>query len=84
MGWFIVSQIFSVLLEMIILSSQSEKNKDLEILLLRRQLAMERKLDKPLRVSRAEKLTLAVLAMKLMASTTVSTQPKRRSAIALR
>ena len=48
MGWFIISQIFSVLLEVIILSSQSEKNKDLEILLLRRQLAMvERKQDKP-------------------------------------
>ena len=43
-----------MLLELIILSGQSEKNKDLEILLLRRQLAMvERKLDKPLRVSRA-------------------------------
>ena len=52
MGWFIVSQIFSVLLELIILNSQSDKDKDLEILLLRRQLAMvERKLDKPLRVS---------------------------------
>ena len=70
MGWFVVSQIFSVLLELIMLSSQSQKNKDLEILLLRRQLAMmERKLDKSLRVSRAEKVTLAVLATKLKART---------------
>ena len=70
MGWFVISQVLSVLLELIILSGQSEKNKDLEILLLRRQLAMvERKLDKPLRVSRAEKLPLAVLANKLKEST---------------
>ena len=48
MGWFVISQVLSVLLELIILSGQSGKNKDLEILLLRRQLALvERKLDKP-------------------------------------
>ena len=70
MGWFVVSQMFSIILELIILSSQSEKNKDLEILLLRRQLAMvERKLDRPLRVSRADKMSLAVLATKLKTST---------------
>ena len=70
MGWFVVSQILSVLLELIILSGQSAKNKDLEILLLRRQLAMvERRLDKPLRVSRVEKLTLAVLTRRLKART---------------
>ena len=70
MGWFVVSQIFSTILELIILSSQSEKNKDLENLWLRRQLAMvERKLDRPLRVSRAEKMPLAILATKLKAST---------------
>ena len=41
-----------------------------KILLLRRQLAMlERKLDKPVRVSRAEKLTLAVLAVRLKTRT---------------
>jgi hypothetical protein len=53
MGWFVVFQIFSVLLELIIHSSnQSEKSWDLKILLLRRQLALvERKQDKPVRVS---------------------------------
>ncbi len=70
MGWFILSQIFSTIVEIVFLSSQSDQAKDLEILLLRRQLAMlKRKLDKPLRVSRAEKLTLAVLAVKLKTST---------------
>ena len=48
MAWFIFSQIFSTIVEIIILSNQSDQAKDLEILLLRRQLAMlERKLDKP-------------------------------------
>ena len=70
MGWFVISQVLSVLLELIILSGQSGKNNDLEILLLRRQLALvERKLDKPLRVSRAEKLPVAVRANKLKEST---------------
>ncbi len=70
MGWFVVAQVFSALLELFILSRQTEQKKDLEILLLRRQLAIVgRKLDKQLRVSRAEKLTLAFLAMKLKAST---------------
>jgi putative transposase len=70
MGWFVIRQILSVLLELIVLRGQSDTNKDLEILLLRRQLALaERKLDKPLWVSRAEKLSLAVLAMRLKVST---------------
>jgi putative transposase len=70
MGWFVISQAFALLLEVVILSRQTEQKKDLEILLLRRQLAIVgRKLDKPLRVSRAEKLALAVVAMKLKAST---------------
>ncbi len=66
MGWFILSQIFSMIVEILFLSSQTDPAKDLEILLLRRQRAvLKRKLDKPLRASRAEKLTLAVLAVKL-------------------
>jgi hypothetical protein len=70
MGWFVVSQVFSVLIELIILSSQSDANKDLEILLLRRQLALvARKQDKPVRVSRGERMPIAVLAMKLKTST---------------
>lgn len=48
MGWFVVSQVFSALLELIILRGQSETSKDLEILLLRRQLAVvAQKRDKP-------------------------------------
>ena len=62
MIWFVVMQVFSILLEGLSLGKKTEQEKDLEILLLRRQLAiLERKQDKPLRVSRAEKLPLAVL-----------------------
>src|SRR5258706_6228505 len=70
MVWFVVVEIFSTLLEWVRLGWQSEQEKNLEILLLRRQLAMaERTLDKPLRPSRGEKLTLAILATKLQAWT---------------
>lgn len=55
-------QVFSILLDWLSLGRKTEQEKGLEILLLRRQLAiLERKLDNPLRVSRAEKLALAVL-----------------------
>ena len=66
MSWFAVMQIFSVLLEWVRLGRRSEPEKDLEILLLRHQLAiLERKQTKAVRASRADKLILAVLAIKL-------------------
>ena len=66
MSWFILDQFFSTLIELVLLRQQTDRAKDLQILLLRRQLAIvERKLDQPLKVSRAEKLTLAILAFKL-------------------
>ena len=62
MVWFIVKQVFMTLLEWMQLEWKSERAKDLEILLLRRQLAiLERQRGKPRRISRAEKLTLVVL-----------------------
>jgi hypothetical protein len=70
MVWFVVMEIFSTLLEWVRLGRKSESEKTLEILLLRRQLAIvERTLDKPIRPSRGEKLTLAVLTTKLKART---------------
>lgn len=66
MIWFLVMQVFSTLLEWTRLGRQTDQAKDLEILLLRHQLGiLERKLNAPLRVSRAEKLTLAVLSSRL-------------------
>jgi putative transposase len=66
MTWFLMMHLFSTLMEWIRIGQLSDREKDLEILLLRKQLAsVERKLDKPLRVSRAERLILAILATKL-------------------
>jgi putative transposase len=64
--WFILSYLFSTLISLVSIGHLSEQEKDLEILLLRRQLAiLERKLDKSVRPNRAEKLTLAVLTARL-------------------
>ena len=70
MFWFCVWQIVSTLIDLIRLGHPSESEKDLQILLLRRQLAIyERKHDRVPNLSRGEKLTLVVLATKLKART---------------
>ena len=64
MIWFMVMQVVSMLVELVRLGRQSESEKDLEILLLRRQLAIyERKQEQAPRLSRGEKLTLVVLGI---------------------
>ena len=66
MVWFLVAQIFSTLISLIQIGRMSETDKDLEIMILRYQLGIaERKLKKPVRANRMERLTLAVLAGKL-------------------
>jgi putative transposase len=75
MSWFVVMQVFSILLEWLSLGRKIDREKDLEILLLRRQLAiLERKQNKPLRVSRAEKLPLVILTTKLKSTTNRTTR----------
>ena len=70
MMWFALLQILSTVLECLWLGRKTDREKDLEILLLRRQLEIvDRARSKPLCVSRAEKLTLAVLAAQLKAVT---------------
>jgi hypothetical protein len=62
MRWSILAQCFSTLLELVLLRHPSDCAKDLQILLLRRQLEIvQRKLDQPLLVSRAEQFSLALL-----------------------
>jgi hypothetical protein len=62
MVWSVVRQVFSTLLELIQIGRLSDQEKNLEILVLRKQLTMmEQQLDKPVRLSRAERLTLAVM-----------------------
>jgi hypothetical protein len=70
MLWFMVLQIVSTLVELLQFRRASVSDKELEILLLRRQLAIyERKQRQPMRLTRGEKLTLVVLAVHLKAST---------------
>ena len=70
MGWFILTQLFSILIQLIRIGRKSDQEKDLEIMILRYQLDMtERKLQSPLKLTRVEKLTLAVLLTKLKQGT---------------
>ena len=70
MLWFAIMQILSTVVECLWLWRKTDREKDLEILLLRRQIEIvDRARDKPTRVSRAEKLTLVVLAAQLKSVT---------------
>ncbi len=62
MGWFILKHIFATIFSFISISRLSDQEKDLEILLLRQQLAiLQRKQKQSIKPNRVEKLTLAVL-----------------------
>ena len=66
MIWYLISQIYSTFLNMLRLSWISEADKDLEILILRQQLSiLQRRHQEPIKLNRAEKLTLAVLTASL-------------------
>jgi ERCC4-type nuclease len=61
-------RVLSTLIEWMHIGRLFEQEKDLESLVLRKQLAIiEQQLDKPERLSRAERLTLAVISAKLKA-----------------
>jgi hypothetical protein len=66
MIWSVVMQVFSTVLELLRIGRLSDQKKDQEILVLRKQLAIsEQQVDKPVRLSRAERLTLVVINAKL-------------------
>jgi putative transposase len=68
MIYFLLAHCLAFLLDVIAIAGRSDREKDLEILLLRQQLRMlQRKHPHPPRLSRWEKLGLAVLAAKLRA-----------------
>jgi transposase len=70
MLWCLLMQGFSNLCQGVLLRRQAEREKDLEILLLRHQLAiLQRQQPKPLRISRVDKLMLAVLTVQLKTAT---------------
>ena len=69
MLWFVAMHLLSALLDLVRIGRLSEREKDLELLLLRQQLGIaKRKIHKPVRGSRAERLTMAVVATKLRSS----------------
>jgi putative transposase len=69
MIWFVMMHLFATLLDLFRIGQLSEREKDLEILLLRQQLGIaERKLHKPVRASRIERLTITVITTKLRSS----------------
>ena len=71
MFFFVLAQVFSLLLDLISLRCRSDHDKDVEILLLRQQLRiLQRKQPRAPRIARWEKLTLVVLAGKLTGLTT--------------
>src|SRR5258707_5742144 len=66
MIWCILAQLFWLCLDVVGVFSQSERHQAVEVILLRQQLRiLERKQRQPPRISRWEKLTLAVLAARL-------------------
>src|SRR5260221_2083103 len=79
MIWLVVMQVISTLVECLLLEEKSEREKDLEILLLRRQLAiLDRQRGKPIHILRGEKVTLVVLTARLRPVTgSTSTQPRK-------
>ncbi len=69
MIYFVLAQILGVLLDLTATLRCSDQEKDLEILLLRQQLRiLQRQHPHPPRISRWEKVALAVLAAKLTAA----------------
>ncbi len=79
MIWYVAMHLFSTLLDVIQIGQLTEQQKDLEILLLRQQLRIaERKLHKPVRPTRAERLTIAVITTKLKSATGQTPMQLRR------
>src|SRR3712207_2689591 len=71
MVWFVLLHLLAFVVELLTATHRADQDKDVEILLLRHQLLLvQRERPQPLRLSRWEKLTLAVLAAKLARLTT--------------
>ncbi len=80
MVWFIITHIFSTLLELIGIGRLSDQEKDLEILILRHQLdILERRQKMLLKPNKAEKMALAVLTNKLKQMTNRSSTQLRNT-----
>ncbi len=67
MVWFVLVHLIGFVVDLLTSTRRTDRDKDIEILLLRHQLQLlQRERPRPPRLSRWEKLTLAVLTAKLM------------------
>ena len=75
-----LAHIFAALLELMRISRMADHDKDLEILILRYQLGIaQRKLNRTIKPTKSEKLTLAVLVSRLKRKTNRTTNELRSS-----
>ncbi len=66
MVWFVLLHLLGFVVDLLTTTRRTDRDKDVEILLLRHQLRLlQRERPQPPRLSRWEKLTLAVLTAKL-------------------
>src|SRR6266542_5344030 len=71
MLWFVLLHLLEFVVDLLAATRRTDRDKDVEILLLRHQLrVLQRERPRPPRLSRWEKLTLAVLTAKLARLTT--------------
>ena len=76
MVWFVLMHLVGFLVDLLTATRRPDHDKDLQILVLQRQLRfLQRERPQPLRLSRWEKLTLAVLMAKLAS---ISAGPRAR------
>jgi hypothetical protein len=66
MVWFVFAHLVAFLVDLVLGARPGDRDKDLQILVLRHQVRLaQRQRPRPPRLTRAEKLTLAVLAAAL-------------------
>ena len=66
MIWSLISQVVTLVFDLLTLHNSADEGKDLELLVLRQQIRiLERRLGKPVRPSRIEKIILTVTAVQL-------------------
>ena len=80
MIWFLVAHIVRMILDLLALRLSADKDKDLELLVLRQQIRiLQRRVGKPVRATRAEKLVLMVTAVRLKAQARKGRQQLQQS-----
>jgi putative transposase len=66
MVWSLIAQVVQVILDVLSLGLVTDADKDLELLVLRQQIRiLERRVGKPVRASRVEKVLLALTALQI-------------------